>query len=139
MGESSQAPGFLRQYFSENHEYSVLVEDDGRVSYAYLLDADGKICGDVWLYNRCLPPNEPEWTDREEAPYANAAAYIDDAVELTLPASADEILIEWDRRKDQCLAAIFVRAKLVAKVGDGTKPGWSVLAAKDGPLAKVLK
>jgi hypothetical protein len=131
--------GFLRQYFSEDRTYSVVVEDDGTVGYAYLLDANGKICGHVWLYNRCPVPDKPEWTDREKGPYANPAAYIEDAQGFTLLASADEISVAWDRGRDQSFATIFVRAKLIAKVGDGTKPGWSVLVARDGPLAKVLK
>ncbi|ABQ33968.1 MAG: hypothetical protein EKK32_21005 [Bradyrhizobiaceae bacterium] len=33
---------------------TIVVEDNGRVAYAYWLDAEGAIRGDVWLYNRCL-------------------------------------------------------------------------------------
>src|SRR5437879_1011930 len=56
MGNTSEPTGFVRRIFSENCKRSVLIEDNGRVGYAYLFDADGQICGDVWLYNRCSAP-----------------------------------------------------------------------------------
>ena len=51
MGEASESMGFLRKFVSEDGEFALMIEDDGKVGYAYLLDADGHICGDVWLYN----------------------------------------------------------------------------------------
>jgi hypothetical protein len=138
MGNISEPTGFVRQIFSENCKRSVLIEDNGRVGYAYLLDADGQICGDVWLYNRCRAPTEPELVDREKAPFANPAPYVN-TDEFSLPTSASEFSIEWERQGDHCIASVFLRLKLIAKLGDGTKPGWAALAGRDGLLAKVLR
>ena len=55
---------------------AVVIEDDERVGYAYLIDSRGEICGDVWLYNRCPAPAEPEWNDPgndpSDAPFAKS-------------------------------------------------------------------
>lgn len=139
MGEASEPAGVLRRFYSEDRRYSLLIEDNGRVSYAYLFDGDGRICGDVWLYNRCSAPTEPEWGDKEKAPFANPTAYINHTEEFSLPTSASDVSIEWERQIGHCVARVFVRLKLIAKLGDGTKPGWAVLAGRDGPLAKVLR
>ncbi len=139
MGVTSEATGFIRRFFSENRKHSVLVEDNGRVGYAYLLGADGRICGDVWLYNRCLAPTKPEWDDREKAPFANPTHYINHTEEFSPPTSAGDVSIEWERQNDHCVVRVFVRLKLIAKLEDGTKPGWAVLAGRDGPLAKILR
>ncbi len=42
---------------------SVLLEDDGSVAYAYLLEGD-MITGDVWLYNVGEAPETVNWRDR---------------------------------------------------------------------------
>jgi hypothetical protein len=139
MGVASETTGFIRRFFSENRERSVLVEDNGRVGHAYLLDADGRICSDVWLYNRCLAPTVPEWDDREKAPFANPTPYINHTEEFSPPMSAGDVSIEWERQNDHCVVRVFVRLKLIAKLEDGTKPGWAVLAGRDGPLAKILR
>ena len=91
------SPIIEAQFSSVDGAHAVVIEDDGRVAYAYLLDADGKICGDVWLYNRGPAPKEPEWTDREKAPFANPEAFIAPAAELSPPTSADGFSVEWRR------------------------------------------
>jgi hypothetical protein len=104
-----------------------------------LLDGDKQICGDVWLYNRCPTPIEPEWHDREGAPYPNPACLADDREIFALPQAADDFSVEWKRKEGSYFSWIYIRATLAAILADGHKPGWSVLAKKDGPLAKVLK
>jgi hypothetical protein len=44
--------------------------------------------------------------------------------------------IDWSCEDGACLARIFIQKKLVAVMKDGAKPGWALLAKKDGPLAK---
>ena len=60
----------LLQFRSPDPRYSVVIEDDGRVAYAYLLH-DDEIVGDVWLYNHGPAPAEPEWRspDAGVSPY----------------------------------------------------------------------
>ncbi len=72
-----------------------MIEDDGRVGYAYLLNQEGKVCGDVWLYNRGPAPKEPEWSDREKAPYANPESYVLPKPMFSLPTSIADFSIEW--------------------------------------------
>ena len=118
--------------------YSVVMEDDGRVAYAYLLDAEGKIVGDVWLFNRVDAPSEPEWTDPEMAPFANPADYVRDFDGYDALRCSDFDVV-WGRMSEGAVkATICHRGTRLAVIGEGTKPGWSAMAAKDGPLAKVL-
>ncbi|MGJ5205643.1 hypothetical protein [Bradyrhizobium sp. HKCCYLR20261] len=130
--------GFLREFVSPDGSATIVVEDDGRVAYAYWLDASGSICGDVWLYNRCPAPQQPEWHDREAAPYANPAAFIDPTVKFSPPSSATSISVDWDSPGSEMSASIRVSEVLLAKLTQGSKPGWSRLVAKDGPLALCL-
>ncbi|CCD94591.1 hypothetical protein BRAO375_3640051 [Bradyrhizobium sp. ORS 375] len=130
--------GFLRKFISPDGAATIMVEDDGRVAYAYWLDAAGTIRGDVWLYNRCPAPLQPEWTDRDAAPYANPAAFVDEAVAFSPPASAACITVEWRRSEAGQIGDILVWGWVLARLMDGQKPGSSRLAAKDGPLALRL-
>lgn len=134
----SPSSDFAVKFSSDDGRCAVVVDDDGRVAYAYLLDAEGRICGDVWLYNRCPTPKEPEWTDRDKAPFANPEAFVDTTKEFPLPDSADDVSVAWGRHDDACEARVFIRGRLAAKLVSGAKPGWSVLARQDGPLANVL-
>jgi hypothetical protein len=117
---------------------AIVVEDDGRVGYAYLLDSRGDICGDVWLYNRCPAPDVPEWHDPNDAPFANPSDYVRSSSEFRFPNSSADIDIDWSCEDGACLARIFIQKKLVAVMKDGAKPGWALLAKKDGPLARSL-
>ena len=59
-------------------------------------------------------------------------------MEFPFPNSSDDIVIEWANEGGVCLARIFIRKTLVAVVKRGAKPGWALMAKKNGPLAKVL-
>jgi hypothetical protein len=52
--------GFVRQF--QRGDWEVIVEDDDRVAYAYLV-REGRIIADVWLYNRLLAPWRPPWNE----------------------------------------------------------------------------
>jgi hypothetical protein len=139
MAEASESAGFLRKFVSEDGKFALMIEDNGKVGYAYLLDADGHICGDVWLYNRGLAPLEPEWNDIEKAPFANPMPYIINTDAFSPPSSASDFSVEWESQGDHWTASVLLRLKLIAKVTSGSNPGWAALASRDGPLAKVLK
>jgi hypothetical protein len=130
--------GFIREFVSPDGRRAVIVEDDGRVGYAYLLDDNRKICGDVWLYNRCPTPEQPQWHERDNAPFANPVPFVDRDMIFLLPDSATDMTVEWDVESDAATARIYLDRELFAKLNDGSKPGWARLAAKDGPLARVL-
>ena len=130
---------FNVEFRDDASRQELVVDDDGRVAYAYLIAADGKITSDVWLYNRCAAPMEPEWTSPENMPFANSIDYVSDDLEFSLPTHLSQLSVEWSVRGGKSVVRIFVRGSLVAELTDGAKPGCSLLAKKDGPLAKVLE
>ena len=120
--------------FDEN--YSVLIEDDGRVAYAYLL-AYGDVVGDVWLYNQAEAPANANWHE-QSLPYLNPAEYLNKEVSITPIKAEKEVRCDWTETNDGLIeVAIWLRDKFIAQIESGSKPGWSVLVIKDGPLAQV--
>ncbi|WP_312524538.1 hypothetical protein [Sphingobacterium multivorum] len=73
--------GSLTKYISNDHpEFAVLIEDDDKVCYAYLLNEE-RIVGDIWLYNSVPTPSEPEWHKRDNLPFLNPAAFVKENLE----------------------------------------------------------
>lgn len=136
MGDSMTFSG---SFVDSNSNFAVFFEDDGHVAYAYLLDGEDQIVGDVWLYNRGVAPKNPEWSDPDKSPFANPIAYVDVSRSFETIKDISEITVNWFSREGMRSARFFVRDKLFAILEDGVKPGWSLLAGRDGPLAKVLK
>ncbi|QKJ31573.1 hypothetical protein HQ865_17990 [Mucilaginibacter mali] len=129
---------FLQQITCEFDEnYSVLIEDDGRVAYAYLLEY-GDVIGDVWLYNQDAAPGDSNWVN-QQTPYLNPAEYLAPHANIAPVKKESEIRCEWTESPNDSLieAAIWIRDKFIAQVVSGSKPGWSTLVVKDGPLALV--
>lgn len=127
---------YFGQFFCEsNDRYSVVIEDNGRVAYAYLL-WDEEIIGDVWLYNQAATPLIFDTTN--EIPFLNSADFVRKNI---APITADgEVQIIWFLTQgDMADATIYVRDELVAGIKNGLNPGWSAMVNMDGPLAKVLK
>jgi hypothetical protein len=128
----TQAPGVFAQCQHPESDLSVVFEDDGRTAYAYLLRGE-KIVADVWIYNRGPAPEHPEWTHREGAPFRNAAAYVR---ETPVPAAVeDDVTVRWEQEA----AIVCLRGRPCARLVVGSKPGWCVFAAKDGPCARVME
>ncbi len=128
------------QLLVENHDegsdYSAVFEDDGKVAYAYLLKG-ADIVADVWLYNHGEPPDEPEWEDPSRMPFANPEGFANP--EPFKPViDASEVGFKWVEGNPPTLK-IFIRGESFAKLIPGSKPGWSKLAIRDGPLALVLR
>lgn len=128
------------KFLNQETGYSVVFDDDGRVAYAYLLNEKEAIVGDVWLYNRCVSPSEPEWKDPEKMPFANPVGFVKDDINFSPVKDISEVEVQWESSSEgQVKANIFVSDELFAVLTEGAKPGWSLLAAKNGPLAKVLE
>jgi hypothetical protein len=135
----SSEDGFTTRFVSSSDESAVIIEDDGRVAYAYLLDSNGTICSDVWLYNRCPAPVEPEWHDPANLPFANPASFMRESSRFALPRSARDFIVAWDNAGGVLVAKIHLNDHYFARLEAGAKPGWSTLAIKEGPLAQVLR
>lgn len=120
----------------DNH-YSLKIVDDGRVAYAYLLEGEDVI-GDVWLYNRQQAPAVSFWQP-EDMPFLNPAEYLAENASIKPIQQESDLRTEWTESKDDGVieVGIYVRDKFIASVAAGSKPGWSVLVIKDGPLAYI--
>ena len=117
--------------------YSAVFEDDGKVAYAYLLE-DGRIVGDVWLYNAAPTPDEPEWRDRSKAPFLNPRRFA--SAEPFRPATEEaDVDLSWTKDPEgNLILRISLHGAYHAMLTPGSKPGWCRLAVNDGPLASVL-
>ena len=133
-GIVGDSKGFSHEYSAPHYRHSVVVEDDGKVGYAYLIDESGRICADVWLYNRCPAPVKSNWENQEAVPFANPIAYIHNAPQFLLPDGSSDISVDWDSDK----AKIMIGNQVIGVLIDGSRPGWAIQARNDGPLAKVL-
>ncbi|WP_374951629.1 hypothetical protein [Mucilaginibacter sp.] len=61
---------FSAQYYCEfDRFFSVKIEDDGRVAYAYLMQGNDEVA-DVWLYNLAAAPVASFWNEADK-PFVN--------------------------------------------------------------------
>lgn len=127
--------GFTKSF--KQGEWTVVVEDDDRVAYAYLLH-NGRIAADVWLYNRVPSPQQPPWRQpRGEMPFLNSAHHVNDNDAVRSPAP-DAVSVSWtDPTDPEPQITVSLDNQPIAWLAPGTKPGWSALAKRDGPLAKT--
>lgn len=127
------------QFFSkEDTRFSVILEDDDKVCYLYLLQNED-IVGDVWLYNKAMLPKEVDWKT-QELPFLNPGEFTLKNDKLFPIEDFAEISVDWQFQNENLdYASVFLSGINIAILKLGSKPGWSIGAAKDGPLAKVLK
>src|SRR5262249_20942506 len=121
---------FIRKFESKDHNFTLVIDDDDRVAYAYLLD-EGKIIADVWLYNRAATPEKPEWGDRSKAPFLNPREFVRE--QLSTISDATPVVVDWVGNKDTLeRAEININNELLAVISPGSKPGWCRNARKSG-------
>ena len=128
---------FLQAKCHFDSYYSVIIEDNGRVAYAYLMEGEDMV-GEVWLYNQQPAPQNSNWHE-QPPPYLNTEEYIDKSVRVPPLTDKSEIYLEWTESPDNGAVevGIYIREKFIAQITTGSKPGWSTLVIKDGPLALV--
>jgi hypothetical protein len=129
-------PGAFVQAHDPRSGFHAIFEDDGRVAYAYLLNPAKKIVSDVWLYN-VGPAPESHAGERRGEPVRNLAKFASsDDFE---PVVDGEVSFEWTSRPEgEAEVSVFLRGERFARLESTSKPGWSRLAKKDGPVARVL-
>ncbi len=115
--------------------YSVIIEDNSRVSYAYLLK-DKSIISDVWLYNQISTPDKTNWKDRDKMPFLNPREYILEGKSVLPIEKNSDVNINWMYQNDLDGVTIFIRGEPIAVLKPKLFPGYSLLVCKDGPLAK---
>lgn len=131
MDASTTSPMILR-FAAPAGPMSVVIEDDGRVAYAYLLDGS-KIVGDTWLYNVDESPVDSSWRRQSQRPFLNPMRFCT-AESLARLDAHSPIACIWEG--DSVVVA--VRGEVWARLWRGAKPGCSRFALRPGPLAKPL-
>lgn len=118
--------------------YSIVIDDDDRVVYAYLLQ-DERIISDVWLYNWGPAPAEPEWRDPSKMPFANPKGYSSESA-LSPTIESEHVKAVWIQDGSGLNRVdLFINDELFAVLKPGAKPGWCRNASKNGPLATMLE
>lgn len=122
----------LLKYDELDGDRSVVLEDDTRVAYAYLLK-EGEILADVWLYNAENAPSKDNWQSQSAMPFLNPAKYC--VPEKCSPLRQDSnVICVWSTNG----VNVIVDGVLYARMDNSVKPGWSRQAQVSGPLAKPL-
>ena len=75
--------------------YVLTFDDDGKVAYAFL-KRDGNVLSSVWLYNRCPTPAKPEWSERNNIPFANCAGYMSEGGRMEKEVTPEDVLVDWE-------------------------------------------
>ena len=127
----------ILNFESPSHPYILSFEDNGKVAYAYLKEGNS-IVGDVWLYNRCSTPEDPEWKDRGNMPFANSKGYMNENGKIDSVIGVDDVLVDWQEEDQGPVAYIYLFEELCGVVGINDKPGYARFAVKDSPIAKVM-
>lgn len=119
--------------------HKCVVEDNGRVAYAYLI-RENRMIGDLWLYNQAQSPVEPEWRDRTKMPFLNPVPFVQMSSMAQPLQSGGDVAAEWEIGADGVAMRVklFLYGQLYGVLAPAAKPGWCVAAVKDGPLAKCL-
>lgn len=127
----------ILNFESPSDDFILTFEDNGKVAYAYLKN-EGDFVGDVWLYNRCSTPKDPEWKDRNNIPFANCSKYMSEGGVMKKEVGVEDVLVDWEEEEQGPVAYIYIFKDLYGVIGVNDKPGYARFAIKDGPLARVM-
>ena len=130
---------FFKSIKSPVSEYSIVIEDDGKVAYAYLLK-NKAIISDLWLYNQAETPGDPEWKGRGTPPFLNPAKFVLFELMATPLMNDSKMDVRWELNNSGEVTGvtILLNGSPYGVLRPGAKPAWNI-AAKDGPLAKNLR
>lgn len=121
--------GFWGAYSCPNDEsYAVVVEDDGRVTYAYLL-RDKEFVTHAWLFNS-LPESQQVECDAS-APPCNPESNIKEDMPRVAPIQdSSEVSIRWSL-ESPVTASVFIHDVQYAILVDGVRPSYSIFIKED--------
>ena len=129
----------IREFQDPRTGFWVVLVDNSRTVYAYLLDTDQNVCGDVWICNLSEVSPIPEWQVEGMAPpFANITEFGD--VFARFDIKSKDVCVKWDSDTTKHVRALLLLGeRIIAQVRDGSSPGHCVNAQRDGPLALVLR
>jgi hypothetical protein len=134
MVDSTMNEGVVLRFAEPGGVRSVVLEDNGAVAYAYLLEK-GAVVADVWLYNVGAAPERVDWKDRSAMPFLNPRRYCTDTPVVSRLCDDSAVICMWSVRG----VDILLDGQRIAWLEHGSKPGWSRFAALAGPLARPLE
>jgi len=126
---------FYQTFFKEDKNYSVVIEDNGQVAYAYLLK-DGNIVSDVWLYNQIKTPEISDWPNKESLPFLNSKEYTFNDGFIRSIQSREDFEVIWENIAEQIIVRIIILGKIKVQMDSNEKIGLSNNIFKTGPLAR---
>lgn len=127
---------FFKQIFHPAHDHiSIIIEDDSKVAYAYLLEGEN-VVSDVWLYNSEPTPEKVNWKDKDQMPFLNPSSYVDESQIQVRIAEESDVVINWPKDIQVNPYEISIRGRKIAMLKYNCFPGWSIMVKCDGPLAK---
>jgi hypothetical protein len=129
---------FFNQYFYEkDNKYSVIIEDNGLVSYAYLLFND-EVIGDVWINNKTNDSSKQvDFTDVSQMPFMNPIENISN-IYMNISINYNNIGLHWRLSSNKIKVLIFLESEIIVALEDGAKPGWSNIVINNSPVANKL-
>ena len=133
MADLTTSDELLLRFDAPTGNLALIVEDDGRVAYAYLLKNE-RIVSDVWLYNVAPAPDIPPWHNMQQTPFLNPVGYCKPG---TMPRLTKQSVIQCKWRSDA--VEVVVDGIPWAHLESGAKPAWSLWAMREGPLARPLQ
>jgi hypothetical protein len=125
-------------FFESPQGYTVWIDVDQRVAYAYFMNNEGVI-GDVWLFNRCEGSATPEWESKiAEPPFINTK---DNSLPFDKASSVkqDDFRVTIRAKDDPVSAGIYFQSRLIAILKAGESPGRSAFAKEPSILANPLE
>ncbi|MEJ7735560.1 MAG: hypothetical protein WKG00_41035 [Polyangiaceae bacterium] len=120
----------LLRFLEAGGNRSVVLEDNGRVAYAYLLVRDEPVA-DVWLYNVHEAPNA--MGSGEDYPFLNPRAFCRDEAPHRF-GQRSNVRCHWDAQG----VTVSIDGVVMARLERDARPGWSRHATQPGPLARPL-
>jgi hypothetical protein len=126
----------LLKDFEGYNGYTVRIDIDHRVAYAYMLLA-GEIVAEVWLFNVGRTPLAPDKVEGSDPPrnpeqYASTNGPPENL-------EAGEVACRWGTFDGVTLVCeVLLRGAVFGRLWPGARPGEAKLAAVAGPFARVL-
>jgi hypothetical protein len=124
----------LLKFAAPDSDMAVVLEDDDRTGYAYLLRGE-RIVGDVWLYNVLEPPMDANWPEQAEMPFLNPAPFCIHAVGPIRLTELSQVTCEW---RPHGHVQVNIDGVPWASLAPGLTPGYSRNARRPNPVAKPL-
>ncbi len=128
---------FFKFYCDVDSKYSIIIEANGIVLYAYLLEEE-EIVSDVWLYNFNQVPRKTKWDSVDDLPFENISHLIKPLSEQVVFRQFHEDDIKWVFKNSLLDRVEIIKDEIIfCQMQPNKAPGYSCNALQSGALARV--